>query len=437
MKKYRRLLATVTALASIAAAIKVTANLISSGHIDTFIAVSDDVQTILNRSAGFFIRCSTTSDEDEVKWFASLASSALLHSPADNASGVLFVTSANAAVASGAVARNMLCSLATNAPRALAALVVWATDREAAVTLLALAHEFAGLRGGPPAFAVYYDATVSLPTDKGSYKASSRESFFKLMEARNAFFARLLNVVGIDFVFSDMDVAFLADPLADLNVPLGVPAAFADAAATREEGLVPLKELQTFLPAIVSASIACVAVYSTDTRDFFHNLNDPFERSPRIPKICGGFFFIRANNRTRTLWEYMRAQNLNDQWGMDQVLNGYIGTARNTDEALPRQLKEQQRVFDAVLVDPLPAGILKRKDARPKDALVDAQQTLRIRILSQAAYRAALPHYSDGGVVGDDYDVFVAELKVRGEKEVLFHPNYLAKFFDRCMLSFM
>ncbi|KAJ3377551.1 hypothetical protein HDU84_008526, partial [Entophlyctis sp. JEL0112] len=153
--------------------------------------------------------------------------------------------------------------------------------------------------------------------------------------------------------------------------------------------------------------------------------------------ICGGFFFIRANNRTRTLWEYMRAQNLNDQWGMDQVLNGYIGTARNTDEALPRQLKEQQRVFDAVLVDPLPAGILKRKDARPKDALVDAQQTLRIRILSQAAYRAALPHYSDGGVVGDDYDVFVAELKVRGEKEVMFHPNYLAKFFDRCMLSFM
>ncbi|KAJ3380997.1 hypothetical protein HDU84_005416, partial [Entophlyctis sp. JEL0112] len=225
MKKYRRLLATVTALASIAAAIKVTANLISSGHIDTFIAVSDDVQTILNRSASFFIRCSTTSDEDEVKWFASLASSALLHSPADNASGVLFVTSANAAVASGVVAKNMLCSLATNAPRALAALVVWATDRAAAVTLLALAQEFAGLRGGPPAFAVYYDATVSLPTDKGSYKASSRESFFKLMEARNAFFARLLNVVGIDFVFSDMDVAFLADPLADLNVPLGVPAA--------------------------------------------------------------------------------------------------------------------------------------------------------------------------------------------------------------------
>ncbi|ORY17721.1 hypothetical protein BCR33DRAFT_730995 [Rhizoclosmatium globosum] len=46
---------------------------------------------------------------------------------------------------------------------------------------------------------------------------------------------------------------------------------------------------------------------------------DPYEGNQRIPRICGGFFFIRSNERTIQLWKHMLEKGLNDQYGMEKL----------------------------------------------------------------------------------------------------------------------
>ncbi|KAJ3054423.1 hypothetical protein HDU99_007775, partial [Rhizoclosmatium hyalinum] len=102
----------------------------------------------------------------------------------------------------------------------------------------------------------------------------------------------------------------------------------------------------------------------------------------------------------------MRAKDLNDQWGMNSLLD------------------DKTNGFDAVMVNPLPAGIESRKDPRNETEIVNGTEVIRVRILSQAAFRNSLPYYSEAGSVGDDYSMLLEELAARGEYEVLDHPNY-------------
>ncbi|KAI9344386.1 hypothetical protein BDR26DRAFT_932855 [Obelidium mucronatum] len=349
--------------------------------------------------------------------------------------GAVLIASANAAVAKAPLANNLLCSLAKNAPQAMDSLVVWATDAVAAAALVSLQQTTYANNS----FAIYFDATIDLPPAKADYNHNPSH-FFKLMDARNLFFEHLLGTLKLDFIFTDLDVVFSSDPFDDLNLPFGVSAKTVEeikkihkipsnANEAGPDALTSLSSSESVSLDLVWKSLPDV-VYSTDSRDFFHNLYDPYEGNPRIPPICGGFFYIRANDRTHAMWSYIRLQNLNDQWGMDQLLNNKIASTRNSNTPLTAYQKENQRKFDAVLVDPLPAGIKERKDPRRGDTIVNGTDIIRVRILSQAAYRSALPHYADGGEVGKDNQVFLDELAVRGEREVMLHPNYCRKIID-------
>ncbi|KAJ3026158.1 UNVERIFIED_CONTAM: hypothetical protein HDU68_006114 [Siphonaria sp. JEL0065] len=377
----------------------------------------------------FFVKTAETKPEHEFGWFEKF-----------RRGNAVLIASANAAVAKAPIANNLLCSLSRNAPLAMKSLVVWATDSSAAQSLLALQQS----QYANNSFAIYFDATLDLPPSKADYKHDP-DSFFKLMDARNMFFEHLLGTLHLDFIFTDLDVVFTNDPFEDLNLPYGVPPkivddvkgfhsvqsvrntsgieSFNDLMQLAEEDSVALGHVWHSLPDVV---------YSTDSRDFFHNLYDPYEGNPRIPPICGGFFFIRANGRTHAMWKYIRMQNLNDQWGMDQLLNNQIASKRNSNTPLTVSQKEGRRRFDAVLVDPLPAGIEGRRDKRSPESVVNGKEVIRVRILSQAAYRSALPHYADGGEVGVNNQDFLDELVERGlgEKEVMLHPNYCRKIID-------
>jgi len=98
-------------------------------------------------------------------------------------------------------------------------------------------------------------------------------------------------------------------------------------------------------------------IYSTDARDFYDNLNDPFEGLSSIPRICGGFFLAKSNKRTFKIFEDMMdvfSLNplANDQTAMDNLLNSR----------------------DSVLIDP-PFYVLKNKNLD--------EDTVKVRILDQ------------------------------------------------------
>ncbi|KAJ3286159.1 hypothetical protein HDU79_006702, partial [Rhizoclosmatium sp. JEL0117] len=328
-----------------------------------------------------YIRDENTTAADEKAWFTGRYRN-----------GAVMLASANFGAANSSILRNMICSLATNAPLALDALVIWATDSEAALhlTYISTTHYNS-------TFGVYFYNTSSaaLPTEfvTGS---TNFGTYLKLMAGRNAFFARMVVALELNFIFTDLDVVYLKDPFVALNVPYGVSNVTVSSLVT-PEGNTTLASLFDLIPDIV---------YSTDARTFYHLMVDPYEGNERIPNICGGFFFIRSNERTIRLWNHMYAKGLNDQWGMIKLLN------------------ENTSGFDAVMVNPLPAGIESRKDPRNEMEIGNGTEVIRVRILSQAAFRNALVYYEEAGTVGDDYLMLLEELAARGEYEVLDHPNY-------------
>ncbi|KAJ3159507.1 hypothetical protein HK101_001048 [Irineochytrium annulatum] len=266
-------------------------------------------------------------------------------------------------------------------------------------------------------FGIYYDPTLSTSMTGLVNGLNDGGNYYHMMSLRLNFFVRVSKTLGLNFIFSDADIYYIADPFSDLNLPYGVPD--------------PLNRTTTDyyrdLPDII---------YSTDARGPYHTLSDPWEGQARIPKICGGFFFARANERTARLYTKLRDLNWNDQWGVDGLLNGDM--------------------FEAVMVDPLPAGIKERKpfvrgkteaELRAEEEKqkaeeeqkkvgsrkrwwkrvensVDPDKVMRIRILSQAAYTNALVQYAPVGTRGPGFHKYVKELHERGEKEVLYHPNY-------------
>ncbi|ORY29933.1 hypothetical protein BCR33DRAFT_857539 [Rhizoclosmatium globosum] len=324
-----------------------------------------------------YIRNETSIIVDEKAWFTGRYRN-----------DTVMLASANFGAAKSPMLANMLCSLAKNSPKTLDSFVIWATDIEAAYFLGNISTTYY-----KSLFGVYY-YDVNLPLDFASGD-SDNEKYMQLMAGRNAFFERMVSTLGLNFIFTDLDTVFLKDPFVALNAPYGV-SNVSVTSMDALEGNTTLGSLFDVVPDLV---------YSTDARTFFHLMIDPYEGNQRIPKICGGFFFIRSNERTIRLWKHMLEEGLNDQYGMEKLLD------------------DKNSGFDSVMVNPLPAGIEKRKDPRSEDKVVNAQ-VVRVRILSQAAFRNSLPYYEDAGMVGDDYPMLIKELESRGEYEVFYHPNY-------------
>ena len=65
-------------------------------------------------------------------------------------------------------------------------------------------------------------------------------------------------------------------------------------------------------------------VYGSDPSDTPQFNSDPFQGQLKVPKICGGTFYVKPNNRTimlfKQLWHEIK-QGGNDQWSMDVLLN--------------------------------------------------------------------------------------------------------------------
>ena len=66
-------------------------------------------------------------------------------------------------------------------------------------------------------------------------------------------------------------------------------------------------------------------VYALDPRRFYQTQNDPWEWLSRVPRICGGLFYAKSNNRTINLYKQLSEavikEKLNDQLATDHVLN--------------------------------------------------------------------------------------------------------------------
>ncbi|KAJ3054825.1 hypothetical protein HDU99_007685, partial [Rhizoclosmatium hyalinum] len=268
-----------------------------------------------------YIRDENTTVADEKAWFTGRYRN-----------GAVMLASANFGAANSSILTNMLCSLVKNAPLALDALVIWATDSEAALHLTNMSTTHYN-----STFGVYFYNTSSaaLPTEfvTGS---TNFGTYLKLMEGRNAFFERMVVTLELNFIFTDLDVVYLKDPFVALNVPYGVSNVTVSSLVT-PEGNTTLGNARTF----------------------YHLMVDPYEGNERIPNICGGFFFIRSNERTIRLWNHMYAKGLNDQWGMNSLLDG------------------KTNGFDAVMVNPLPAGIESRKDPRNETEIVNGTEVVR------------------------------------------------------------
>lgn len=110
--------------------------------------------------------------------------------------------------------------------------------------------------------------------------------FNAMMRARGQFILKVL-ATGFDVVFCDADMILLKNPLD-----------------------------------ILFESSADLQV-STDSRDLFFKLTDPFEGF-NVPVVCFGFFYARNNHRTRILFEKVAdaMSNVHDQTALNSILNG-------------------------------------------------------------------------------------------------------------------
>ncbi|KAI8852900.1 hypothetical protein BC829DRAFT_47957 [Chytridium lagenaria] len=130
----------------------------------------------------------------------------------------------------------MICSLINTSPGLLNRMVVWALDEGAAKALGEWRKEivegrWVDLNGRTEEqikqfqwkapLGVYFDAshTASPYFTSGTVKTAD---YFAIMGMRREFYVRLLDDIGINFLFSDADVFFLDDPFVDLNLPFGV-----------------------------------------------------------------------------------------------------------------------------------------------------------------------------------------------------------------------
>ncbi|KAI8852450.1 hypothetical protein BC829DRAFT_384442 [Chytridium lagenaria] len=312
----------------------------------------------------------------------------------------VFITSAN--TASVPMVKNMICSLLNVAPDLLDHVVIWALDEGLVAEILNWRKEILDgsffdwtgrneqslretMKAWKSPLGVYFepDSTAEPVFASGTI---DQHKYLSMMNLRKSFFTRLLDSIGINMLFSDADTFYLSNPFEDLNLPYGVPNPENRYKVASNFGWFKSEPENKFLSDYPDI------VYSTDARKPYHLLQDPYEGQPHIPKICGGFFFCSA----------LLESGGNDQWGLDDILNYHI---------------------PSVMIDPLPAGIKLRKPLNQTN--VDSNfDPIRVRILSQLAYANAMPQWAPPGQRGEGWEKYTNELKERGEKEVMFHPNY-------------
>ena len=191
-------------------------------------------------------------------------------------------------------------------------------------------------------YGIYY------PTNEhqvASFEPPGSSKYYEMMRGRADVYLSLIHRFRLSFIFMDADIIFSKDPLTDLflNEDRGEP----------ED-----------------------VIYSTDARNFYSELQDPFEGQPFTPKICGGFFLMRSTEPTTRLLKDLSAAtradlNANDQWTIDRLLNSHYNQTNNAF------VTSSNRTW---LVEPFPSGLMRRNTS------VRTKTSLKLRLLEQAAY---------------------------------------------------
>ena len=256
---------------------------------------------------------------------------------------------------------NILCSierLGEPSAEFIRSIVLWTSDKAFANALIA--YLAASPHDKYSRIGIYQSADIGV--DK--YQAAGNTEYAKLMRTRGKFFVHLLENIKTDFLFLDGDIVFFQDPFPWIveNKGRGLQI-FGDirysplfniSEYNRAEKLTgndwgwldsidvsPLDREKNQMqwdiytgqynhppPAMENDVLLDVdpdLVYSTDPRQTHAYLDDPFEGNNRVPKICGGTFYVKTNSRTISLFnallEKIASGSGNDQYSMDQLLN--------------------------------------------------------------------------------------------------------------------
>ncbi|CAF1464829.1 unnamed protein product [Adineta steineri] len=232
---------------------------------------------------------------------------------------------------------NLLCSLRKLRVKSLAdKIIFWAVDEEA-VTHLQLYRKKNNL-----SFGIYHPDTkhqISKFQNPGSH------GYNQMMRDRAYVYITLIRQYRLSLLFMDADIIFTADPLPDL---------FLNEDRGQSEDI----------------------IYSTDARNFYNALKDPYEGGPFIPMICGGFFLMRPTEPTIHLLEDLSKTididlNANDQWTTHKLLNSRYNSTSNTF------IHDPTRTW---LVEPFPTGLERRNKS------VRTNSSIKLRLLEQGAY---------------------------------------------------
>ncbi|UJR24273.1 hypothetical protein I4U23_027240 [Adineta vaga] len=236
------------------------------------------------------------------------------------------------------VAYNLLCSLRKAHADLLAKkLIFWAID-QSAVKDLESYRDKNNLSFGIYHFHSKFDQIKTI-------QVIGTNEYYELMRHRISVYLLFLEQFHLSFIFMDADIVFLNDPLNDLFF---------------NEDRHEIEDL----------------IYSTDARNFYNQLKDPFEGKPFVPPICGGFFLMRPTKPTIDLLKDLNKimiidSKANDQWTMDLLLNNRYDSLNN------KFLYDSSRTW---LVEPFPLG-LKRKNTSIK-----TNNSIKLRLLDQRSY---------------------------------------------------
>eukprot|EP00026_Physarum_polycephalum_P006780 Phypoly_transcript_06832.p1 GENE.Phypoly_transcript_06832~~Phypoly_transcript_06832.p1 ORF type:complete len:330 (+),score=43.28 Phypoly_transcript_06832:305-1294(+) len=305
------------------------------------------------------------------------------------------------------LAKNMLCSLARIDPALITRLTIWAMNEDVVGELHdwnSKNEQFFNLAANQPqntkpatydtvnsttknntvlpvhGFSVFYDTNyIGAKEMVDGWKPGYKDMMFM----RKSLYADI--VQNLNLLFMDGDMVFLEDPYQDMGITDDF-SNYSDLASNE----------YFWQPDFV---------YATDARDHYKWLEDPYEKMPYVPMICGCLFYARANNRTARIMNDLAKLDYNDQFGIDVLFNSPGGQC-------------------TILSEPLPSG-LPRRDHDRKDCV--PEDRLRVQILD-------LGKYANGVLFlkrKDHYQEVLREMEEKGEKRVMVHPNIWEYNFDK------
>lgn len=231
--------------------------------------------------------------------------------------------------------KNLFCSLARIDVKLLSYVVLWAFDEQTYNKMKRFRRDTDKMfvskpdnsTHSIPKFSILFDKSASMKS-QSLFRISS-DFKWVMMDDRPRFYLKVLEK-GFNLFFVDSDIVFFNDPWKYIQ----------------EEEKNGTSDL----------------VISTDARNWYELLNDPYESETFVPKICGGLFLARSSPNTIKLYQslkfYIKWLAGNDQWTLDRILNS--GS------------------FDINLMEPLPRGIIPRETTFSKSSRI-----LNIRLLDQ------------------------------------------------------